>query len=500
MKVTFVGIGMEQLSISLLASIAKDRGHQVNLAFSRGLFQDRYNINVPFLARRFDDRERLLDTILRSEPDVLACSVLTSTYHWMLDIAAQAKDRIPELKVVFGGVHPSSCSEQVFSQSQVDAICIGEGDEAFPAILDAYANSGKPKPIPNVFFKVKGGDPIRGPIGWRASDLSALPAFDKSMWERYINVGNLYLTMTSRGCPFQCSFCFNSFYRDLGRPSKVPYVRSRSVDHVMDELIEAKRRYTLRCVTFEDDAFTLDKQWLAEFLDRYKREIGVPFQCMAHSQLIDDEIVAWLADAGCTWVEMGLQSADEDYKKKHIRRVESNKKIRHLITAFQKAGIKVKCDHIFGMPGEKIESQEIARRLYAKTTPTRITTYWATYLPATKMIQLGLDCSDLTAEDAAAIEEGNYLSILHPGGTGAEAAKISLLGRYLLLFRLMPVLPRFLRETLTPGHLKWLPLSIANGLGFFIDGVWGLILGNPEHRAYLRQNLRFLKDWIKVKE
>ncbi len=499
MNVTFVGMGMEQLSISLLGAIAKNHGHQVRLAFSSALFQDRYNMNMPFPARIFDDRKRLLDDIVRSEADVLACSVLTSTYHWMLEVAALAKDRIPGLKVVFGGVHPSSCPEEVISRDQVDAICIGEGEEAFPAILALYSEKKKAKVIPNIIFKDDQGNLIRGPVGWRAPDLSALPVFDKSLWEEHINVGALYLTMTSRGCPFFCSFCFNSFYKDLGRSSKTPYVRSRRVDHVMEELTEAKKRYPLRCVTFEDDAFTMDKRWLAEFLGRYKREIGAPFQCMAHSQLMDDEIVRWLAAAGCVWVEMGLQSADEEYKKKHINRVESNKKIGHLIKAFKGAGIKVKCDHIFGMPGEKMGSQEAARKFYAKNTPSRITTYWATYLPATKMVGLGLDVGELSPEDVAAIEKGNFISILHPGGMKADRATVSLLSKYMFLFRLMPVLPKRFRGALALKQIKWLPLFFANNLGFFIDGVSGLIQGNPEHRAYIGQYFRFLKDRIKGK-
>ena len=496
MNVTFVGIGMEQLSVSLLASIAKSRGHKVSLAFSRGLFQDRYNLNMPFLARQFDDRKRLLDTIVQSEPDVLACSVLTSTYHWALEIAASAKEQIPGLKVVFGGVHPSSCSEQVIARKEVDAICIGEGDEPFPALLDAYANDNFNDPIPNIFYKNENGKQIRGAVGWRAPDLSGLPIFDKGLWGKYINVGDLYLTMTSRGCPFQCSFCFNSFYRDLGRSSGVPYVRSRSTDHVMEELTEAKKRYLLCCITFEDDAFTMDKDRLRELLERYRSRIGVPFQCMAHSRLIDDEIISLLSNAGCTWVEMGVQSADEKYKKEQIGRNEGNERIQDLIGKFQKAGIKVKCDHIFGMPGEPIESQEAARKLYVQTTPNRITTYWATYLPATKMVRIGLDCGDLTDDDARAIDAGEYESLLHPDSNVEDTNRVTLLSNYLFLFRLLPVLPIALRKSIKLRHIKWMPQTMAGMLGFWIDCIWGLVSGNPEHWAYIRQYFRFMKDWL----
>lgn len=91
MRVTFVALGWEQLGVSLLSAIAKQHGHQVDLAFSAALFNDRYNLSIPALASYFDDRKDVLSAIERQKPDVLAFSALTGTYQWMLDIAMEAK-------------------------------------------------------------------------------------------------------------------------------------------------------------------------------------------------------------------------------------------------------------------------------------------------------------------------------------------------------------------------------------------------------------------------
>lgn len=497
MRITFVALGMEQLSVSLLSSIAQRQGHETSLVFSRGLFQDRYNLDQPFLAKRFDDRVHLIDRIIQLQPDVLCCSVLTSTYQWMLETVRLAKSRLPDLKVVFGGIHPSACGEQVLEREEVDYVCQGEGDIAFPAILKAIEQGDAQCQIPNVLYKTEQGKIIRGPIGQRVADLSALPVFDKRLWEQDINVGDLYLTMTSRGCPFGCAFCFNNFFRKLKAHNNVPYIRRRSIDHVMEELMQTKQRYRLRCIAFEDDAFTMDKSWLRSFLDHYRREIHVSFQCLAHSQFVDEDVVKWLAEAGCVWVEMGVQSADEEYKK-IIYRKESNERIVQGINAFIKAGIRVRCDHIFGLPGEPIENQETARKVYARATPTRITTNWAAYYPGTDLVRLGLKYNDLSSSDADAINEGTFTSTFHPTSHDVDSKKISQLSVYMFLFRLMPVLPKSLRKALKPAHIQWMPLGAINLLGFLVDAIWGLISRNPEHWAYLRQNAHFLATHFRL--
>ena len=82
MKITFVGIGTEQLGVSQLSAILKARGYTVNLAFSASLFHDRYNIEIPSIAPFFDDTDEVYKAIEEQQPDVLAFSPLTS-YCWI---------------------------------------------------------------------------------------------------------------------------------------------------------------------------------------------------------------------------------------------------------------------------------------------------------------------------------------------------------------------------------------------------------------------------------
>ena len=83
--------------------------------------------------------------------------------------------------------------------------------------------------------------------------------------------------MVGRGCPFNCAYCCNRMLRDLYR-GKGNYVRRHSVDRVLGEINKAKANYEIRSIDFIDDDFISDKGWLHSFLDRYRKEIQLPFR------------------------------------------------------------------------------------------------------------------------------------------------------------------------------------------------------------------------------
>jgi anaerobic magnesium-protoporphyrin IX monomethyl ester cyclase len=406
MKVTFVVLGSEQLAVSQLSAIAKRDGHQVGIAFSASLFNDRYNLEFPSIAKIFDDQSEVIGAIQKQEPDVLVFSCLTSTYQWMLGIARIAKDINPNVKTIFGGVHISAVPDRVIIKPEVDYVVVGEGDVVFPLILNAIAEGGATEAIPNTRFKDSNGCVIRGIQQGFIQDLDALPHFDKEIWEDHIRVGDLYLTMASRGCPYTCSFCFNNFFAKLPDEKRGKYVRQRSVDHVMEELVWAKKRYNIKCVDFQDDVFTVNKTWIKEFTERYKKEINVPFQCLIHPKYFDDEMARWLSEAGCTWIQMGIQTMDEKFKHEHLRRYEHSDHIVRSLESMERYGIKAKVDHMLGLPGEPIGSQETALTLYSEHSPKRIQTFWTCFLPGTDLMKQGIEQGLISEEQAERLNEG----------------------------------------------------------------------------------------------
>lgn len=491
MRVVFLGIGAEQIGVELLSAVLRRAGHDVRLVFNPSLFDDRFQLRIPALARRFDREAALVQRAIALRPDVVAMSVLSSTYQSGLAMARAIRESTGA-KVIFGGVHPSAVPEVVIAEAAIDAVCVGEGDEGFPAMLDAWSRGDDDSPVPNMWFKRADGLVVRGPQTGFIQDLDALPFPDKALYADEFDVGDPYMTITGRGCPYRCTFCFNNFWAKLPQRSGAKggrYVRQRSVDHVIGELKAAKRQFRLRFVDFEDDIFTVDKPWLKAFLEAYRAEIRVPWMCLSHPKYVDEDIVRWMKEAGCTWVQIGIQSLDEQYKHAAMRRYESVGDVAWALDAFRAAGIGVRGDHIFGGPGEPPDAQEVARKFYVAHPPRRISTYWMTWLPGVEMTQRAVEAGVLSAEDSARLDHG-LSPTFHDNGAVRDPEELRRFTNYEALFRVLPGLPPALRERARAEWFNGIPVPALKTLAMAGDIVLGFANRHPSHRQYAQHYAR----------
>lgn len=495
MRITFVGIGWEQFGISLLSAIAKQSGHEVNLAFSVSLFNDRSHLTCGALAKFFDDTGDVLTSIQRQQPDVLAFSPVSGTYQAMIRIAQEAKRLFPEVKTIFGGVHPSALPEHVLSESCVDYVCVGEGEIAFPQIL-AHIQDGGSQQIANTRYKMPDGRISKGPQLGFFQDLDRLPIFDKTIWEEHMRFQDAYLTMASRGCPFRCTYCFNSFFPKLHGHEAGSYVRYRSPDHMLHELNVAKRRYNFRSVEFFDDVFTLDKKWLKEFLGRYKKEIGVAFQCFTHIQCIDEEVGRWLNEAGCRAAQIGLQTLDEDYKNMVLHRREGVADFEKAMVILKKYHILPKLDHMLGLPGEPLTAMEKAREFYVKFPPYRIQTYWFNPYPGTEILQRMVAEGFLAPDDVRRINNGECFDSFTNSNDFIDRKKIRIYKAYELIFKIIPASPLWLRQVLRPRIFQWLPAFVISVLSFMADLLIGFARWDMDHFNYAKYYLYHIGRFV----
>lgn len=496
MKVIFVGLGTEQLGISQLSSIIKSNGHEVGLAFSASLFHDRFNLEMPWLSPYFDDTKEVYKKIELENPEVLAFSPLTSTYQWALEVARNAKILNPNVKTVFGGVHASAVPSLVLSRDEVDYVVVGEGDIAFPKILDAIEKGDLSSPIVNTQFKSPILGIVRGVQSGFIQDLDSLPFLDKELWEEHVILGDIYMTMASRGCPYRCTFCFNNFFAKLPEEKSGKYVRLRSPEHVIAELKIAKKRYNIKRVDFEDDVFTTNKKWLEKFLYHYKKEINVPFQILTHPRYMDNDIAIWLREAGCEWVQMGVQSMDENFKKDTLMRYERSDDIALALDVMSKNGIHVKVDHMFGLPDEPISAQEMAREIYSKHTPKRIQTFWTCFLPGTEMMKDAVEKGRIAPEKEAQINEGIEFYFFRNTENIKDQKLMSLYKAYEVIYKFLPILPLRFRSKLTPELIQQFPSFLIRPLSLLIDIIGGFALKNPDFSWYAKHNLFQLKKFF----
>lgn len=497
MKIVFAAIGSEQLAISLLSGIAKRRGHDVSLAYTPSLFHDRWNLEIPTLGKFFDETDVIVESIIDNKPDILAFSVLTATYQWALEVARKSKERLPHLKTIFGGVHVSAVPDRVIKKPEVDFLVIGEGELAFSEILEAVETMDYTRAISNTWYKKQSGEIVKGVQRSFNQNLDDLPAFDKVIWEKHIRVEDKYMTMASRGCPYRCSFCFNNFFARLPEEKGGKYVRLRSVDHMMNELLWAKKRYKqIKLIDFQDDVFTVDKKWLKEFLYRYKEEIQIPFQCLTHPKYLDEETARWLSEAGCRWIQMGVQSMDEDFKKHNLQRFERSDQIVEACRVMQKYGIKAKLDHMFGLPDEPLSAQEKALSLYSDYTPQRIQTFWTCYLPGTDLMKEGLAKGIVTPEEAERLYEGVDFYFYRNDENIKNPEMVKIYKQYEFIYKILPLLPGFIRKKIKPANVKWIPEFIRIPVAFFCDLGTGFMFGNPDFLCYAKHYLAHIQKFF----
>jgi len=492
MKIAFASIAYESLAISILSAIAKKEGHSVKLLHTPTLFKDGLTREFKRLARFFSNDKEIFKQLEAYQPDLIAFSVVTFDYQRALHYAEIFKKICPQAKIVFGGIHVSSVPEIVIANEFIDYIVIGEGEIAFPEIIKHIEKGASSEPIVNTWYRSKDNIIIKGRQTGFIQDLDSLPHFDNEIWKETFPLKAYYLTMTSRGCPYNCSYCFNHFFKDLPE-EKSNYIRRRSVKHVMEELIAYKEKYKIKIIEFWDDIFIFDKKWLKEFLETYKREISIPFKCYIHVNLFDEDVAIQLKDAGCKWVDFGIQNINEDYRKKYLKRNETNADIIKALHILKKHKIVSFADYIIGLPGDTIEHYEEARLFFIENMPDIIEPYWMSYHPQTEIIEKGFEHNILNDEKMDSINKGR----IHHGYFESSTVSQDFHSEYYFILKVLPAVPVFLRKKLTYNVSRKIPYFIK--LPIFVYSIFYLAIKHKSPRIklffalYLKQMIWLLK-------
>ncbi len=190
----------------------------------------------------------------------------------------------------------------------------------------------------------------------------------------------------SRGCPYACSFCassaLNKHYLESGQGR---YLRQRSPEHVIGELVWADERYRPKTVYFVDDNLTLNTKWLERFSKDYKKWVDIPFYCTANPATIKERDIELLKEAGCQMIGFGLQSASEKIRVEVLNRRGSNERIIKSATYCHNNTIQFSFDYITGLPSKSNNNVYEAFKFFNRTNPSIINTFTLVYLPHTSI-------------------------------------------------------------------------------------------------------------------
>ncbi|MFC1632332.1 B12-binding domain-containing radical SAM protein [Candidatus Omnitrophota bacterium] len=403
---------LDSFSVRILHTILKKAGFAVT-----SIFFKRLNMNNTMNRPTTAEIDALIELIKERQPLFVGISLRSPFFKLAAQITSAIKKRLKGL-VVWGGVHaiirPAQCIEFA------DIVCIGEGEEAILELANKLSNGEAIDRIRNLWIK-QGNQIIKNDLRPLIQDLDAIPFPDFSNQDKFLveddAVLNLpapeqrtsYWIMTSRGCPFNCTFCCNSVLRSVYK-DKGKYVRRRSVDNVIQELVEAKKRFkNLADIAFEDDVFTFDVNWMRKFRDQYKAIFNIPFSCYCHPKATADEMIGLLKDAGVAKVTMGIQSGSEPFRHKYFKRYDTNREIVNAGNILAKHKVSCVYDVIMDNPLETNEDRRQTLNLLLQLPrPFELHTHTLTYFPEAQFTGLLLEKGVITENDVEDQREKSY--------------------------------------------------------------------------------------------
>lgn len=401
----FIYGGFENVGIEYLSAVLNEHGFQTRLAFDPQLFNDPF-LRIKYLDKFFSYQKWLIKQIKEFNPKIVAFSIVSANYVWALNLAKKIRF-FSSAHITLGGIHPTSVPERVIKQDCVDSVVVGEGEFALLDLANSIRSGKADYSIKNIWFK-KDGQIIKNPPRPYINDLDSLPFPDKALYYREIPAYKKgYTIITRRGCINSCSYCHNSIIDQVY--SKEPKrIRLRSVDNVLEELKGAKRKYNFRLLRVNDDLFTYDKNWLKEFSHRYKKEINIPLYCFGSPATIDEEVIAYLKEARCYQLCLGVQSINPWVRREIFHRPGSNAQIIRASELCRRYNIRVVVDNIIGYPEEKENDLLEMAEFYNKYRPHRICIFWLVYYPRTSIVEIAKKRGVLDKSDIDKLEEEPY--------------------------------------------------------------------------------------------
>ncbi len=278
--------------------------------------------------------------ILKLTPALIGMSLMSMHYQKAAHLTGVLKREFPSLPILWGGTHPTVSPEM--SLDHADFVCIGEGEQVILDCADRLKSGSSLYSVNNLAYKRNGAiqrnelypaiqelDEVflfaqNPPATFIEMKDQIIPLTSEVIRKNSRNRGITYNTMSSKGCPFSCTYCCNNFFNRLYNTRKT---RRRSVSVVMDEIERVVREdSTIKYINFLDDCFlACSAEYLKEFCTLYSARIKKPFIIRTIPTYVTDEKILSLKKAGLTWVNLGLESGSDRTNKEIYKRGSSRK-------------------------------------------------------------------------------------------------------------------------------------------------------------------------------
>ncbi|MFH0772210.1 MAG: radical SAM protein [Candidatus Omnitrophota bacterium] len=293
-------------------------------------------------ARRFDKAIKL---ILRSKPDLIFYSSFSPNLpiYAAFDALLKKTMNVPSL---IGGPGPTY-DWPLLKGTTFDAICLGEGEYA----LKEFIQNGL-RPAKNI---IRNGEAFPKEF-YPFIDLDRIPLPERSIiyeQDSLLREMPSKQFLSGRGCPYHCTYCFNHVYEEMFKTCGM-YVRKKSVDYLLEEIADVKKKYPLQDVCFNDDVFILDKKWFWEFAEKFPRNFKLNYTCNVRANLINEDIVRALKQSGCRAVNWSIETGNERLRNVVLKRQMRDEMIYQTAGLLKKYKITFRIGNLLGIPGETL--------------------------------------------------------------------------------------------------------------------------------------------------
>ena len=308
----------------------------------------------------------LLDTLEKICPSIICLSTRSFALSICRNLFPLIKKRLPSVPIVAGGWGPTLEVEKFLEFC--DYVCFGEGESTMRSICKSLNQNRSFKDIPNLVYRTD-NRLVRNKVEHAISidELNELPLPDFSVEHKYLISDNkiefgekfynekIYDLFAARGCPLYCSYCLSSKYNIIYKKYSgiaCPKYRLRDIDTVFAEAMRAKERGA-KYLRIKDEVFPIVKVWVQEFIERYPREIGLPFFAHVRPEFHDPETLRKLKEAGLRVTILGIQSGSQEIRTKIYNRKLPKNQVVQFAKTLHKLDIQFIYHFIYRNPFER---------------------------------------------------------------------------------------------------------------------------------------------------
>lgn len=299
------------------------------------------------------NQEMVEDVLRAHHGDVYLFSPMTPNLPFAYEIADSIKELYPESVVVFGGVVATPLHEEVAAYPSVDYVVYDRGEYALPALLRALEEGPQAiADVGNLTYKASGGEVVTNPRRYPAIPVDEIPWPKIDLFDRRVGEDIRYIRQVyALGCPYSCPFCT---IQTIGR--KASYF---PIERVLNE-IRAYRAYygEHHNIYFGDETFTLHPGRTLELCAALEQEGNIHYDCQTRLNcLYDDRVLNALRRSGCRWVEIGIETVNQESANIFKQRIKLYE-MENTLARVRDAGLSACSFMVNGFPNQTLDDMK----------------------------------------------------------------------------------------------------------------------------------------------